>query len=551
MTDCRLRTSYLLPPTSYLRPPTSDSGILHLRRMDIQCSEKELFVFNKIAHAAADLGVEAWIIGGFVRDKLIGRNTKDADIVCVGDGIELAHRVANRFNPRPPVSFFKTFGTAQIRLKDFYKEPHPHHEPISLVEKEEEEPLADQSADPSSAEFAPEQTEGKAETAFEIEFVGARKESYRYHSRNPEVMPGTIKDDQDRRDFTINAMAISLNKTDYGRLIDPFEGLKDLENKLIRTPLDPVQTFSDDPLRMMRAIRFASQLGFTIHPPVFQAIKDNVERIRIISQERITDELNKILASPKPSVGLDLLYKSGLLHIIFPQMIDLVGAEYVDGHGHKDNFYHTLQVVDNISQHTHDLWLRWAALLHDIGKPPSKKFEQGHGWTFHGHEVVGGRMVPRIFARLKLPQNEKMRFVRKLVELHLRPISLTKEDITDSAIRRLLFDAGDDIEALMLLCSADITSKNKQKVKRYLENFELVKERLHEVEEKDRIRNWQPPITGEMIMEIFGLPPSRQVGDIKNAIREAILDGKIDNNYDAAYDFMLKTAQEMGLKPLV
>jgi poly(A) polymerase len=477
--------------------------------MDIQCSDKELFVFNKIAHAATDLGVEAWIIGGFVRDKLIGRNTKDADIVCVGDGIELANRVADRFNPRPNVAFFKTFGTAQIKLKD------------------------------------------GEEAAFEIEFVGARKESYSYHTRNPEVKPGTIKDDQDRRDFTINAMAISLNKADYGKLIDPFEGLKDLENKLIRTPLDPLQTFSDDPLRMMRAIRFASQLGFTIHPPVFQAIKDNVERIRIISQERITDELNKILSSKKPSVGLDLLYKSGLLHIIFPQMVDLAGAEYVDGLGHKDNFYHTLQVIDNISQHTSDLWLRWAALLHDIGKPPTKKFEAGHGWTFHGHEVVGGRMVPRIFTRLKLPQNEKMRFVRKLVELHLRPISLTKEDITDSAIRRLLFDAGDDIDDLMLLCSADITSKNKQKVKRYLENFEIVKERLREVEEKDRIRNWQPPITGEMIMEVFGLSPCKQVGDIKNAIREAILDGKIDNNYDAAYDFMMKTAEEMGLKPLV
>ncbi|MDF2192473.1 HD domain-containing protein [Paraflavitalea sp. CAU 1676] len=513
--------------------------------MDIRCTDKELFVFNKIAHAAADLGVEAWVIGGFVRDKLIGRNTKDADIVCVGDGIELAHRVADRFNPRPPVAFFKTYGTAQIKLKHFYKKEDAVHAGEHAVKEHVH------TQDEVEAMAEPMPVEMKDESAFEIEFVGARKESYRYHSRNPEVMPGTIKDDQDRRDFTINAMAISLNKADYGKLIDPFNGLADLESKLIRTPLDPLTTFSDDPLRMMRAVRFASQLGYTIHPPVFQAIKDNVERIRIISQERITDELNKILLSPRPSVGLDLLYKSGLLHIIFPQMIDLVGAEYVDGMGHKDNFYHTLQVVDNISQHTHDLWLRWAALLHDIGKPPTKKFEGGHGWTFHGHEVVGGRMVPRIFTRLKLPQNEKMRFVRKLVELHLRPISLTKEDITDSAIRRLLFDAGDDIDALMLLCSADITSKNKQKVKRYLENFELVKERLHEVEEKDRIRNWQPPITGEMIMEIFGLSPCRQVGDIKNAIREAILDGKIDNNYDAAYDFMMKIAVEMGLKPIV
>lgn len=512
--------------------------------MDIRCTDKELFVFNKIAHAAADLDIEAWIIGGFVRDKLIGRNTKDADIVCVGDGIELANRVADRFNPRPHVAFFKTYGTAQIKLNSFYTEderdPHSKERHDSSSE--------DGSVPPSPLGEGPGERRGEA---LEIEFVGARKESYRYHSRNPEVLPGTIKDDQDRRDFTINAMAISLNKADFGTLVDPFEGLKDLENKLIRTPLDPLQTFSDDPLRMMRAIRFAAQLGFTIHPPVFQAIKDNVERIRIISQERITDELNKILLSNKPSVGFDLLYKAGLLHIIFPQMIDLVGAEFVDGLGHKDNFYHTLQVVDNISQHTSDLWLRWAALLHDIGKPPTKKFETGHGWTFHGHEVVGGRMVPRIFARLKLPQNEKMRFVRKLVELHLRPISLTKEDITDSAIRRLLFDAGDDIEALMMLCSADITSKNKQKVKRYLENFELVKLRLHEVEEKDRIRNWQPPITGEMIMEIFGLTPCKQVGDIKNVIREAILDGKIDNNYDAAYDFMMKTAEEMGLKPVL
>ncbi len=468
--------------------------------MDITCTTHELAVLKKIADAAAALQLPCYLIGGFVRDKIIDRPTKDMDIVCLGDGILLAQQVANQFKNKPTVNFFKTFGTAQIKSSDF-----------------------------------------------EIEFVGARKESYSVDSRKPAVSTGTLEDDQNRRDFTINAMAISLNSADFGKLIDPFNGLSDIAAGILKTPMPPAQTFSDDPLRMMRAIRFATQLNFIIEEKTFEAICQNAHRIKIVSGERIADELNKILLSPKPSIGFDLLYKAGLLKLIFPQMVDLAGAEYIDGKGHKDNFYHTLQVVDNICPHTDDIWLRWAAVLHDIAKPATKKFEIGHGWTFHGHEILGGRMVPKIFTKLKLPQNEKMKFVRKMVELHLRPISLTKENITDSAIRRLLFDAGEDFDALMTLCAADITSKNKFKVKRYLENFDLVRKRCAEVEQSDQLRNWQPPITGEMIMEIFKLSPCKQVGDIKNGIREAILDGIITNDYNAAYQYMLIKAKEIGL----
>jgi putative nucleotidyltransferase with HDIG domain len=483
--------------------------------MDIALNGKELFIAETIGKSAEKLGIRAWIIGGFVRDKIIGRPTKDMDIVCLGDGILLAEEVSKHFQPKPNVSFFKNFGTAQIK--------------ISGKKTPDDEPN---------------------EPDFEIEFVGARKESYNLHSRKPEVEPGSLKDDQDRRDFTINALAISLNTNDFGKHSDPFGGIAHIGEKLIKTPLEPVRTFSDDPLRMMRAIRFATQLQFTIEVQTFEAIKTDKHRIKIVSGERVADELNKIVLSPKPSVGFDLLYKSGLLQIIFPQMVALAGAQYIDGYGHKDNFYHTLQVLDNISANTSDLWLRWAAILHDIGKPATKRFEEGTGWTFHGHEVLGGRMVPKIFAQLKLPLNEKMRYVKKLVELHLRPISVTKENITDSAIRRLLFDAGNEFEDLMMLCNADITSKNKQKVRRFMANFDLVKQRCAEVEEKDRVRNWQPPIDGNKIMETFGLKPGREVGIIKNTLKEAMLEGIVSNQYDEAYRFMLDEALKLGLQPV-
>jgi poly(A) polymerase len=498
---------------------------IYFCNMDITCNDEELSIFKRIADAGEQMNIPVYVIGGFVRDKILKRPTKDADIVCLGNGIELAKKTAQYFRPVPEVNVFKNFGTAQIKIypKQIFNEAvpsPPERVPIAI---------------------------GRGEAAFEIEFVGARTESYSYDSRKPEVKPGTLEEDRMRRDFTINTLAVSLNKSDFGKLVDPLNGQADIEKKIIRTPLAPDETFSDDPLRMMRAIRFAAQLHFSIDSGTFESITKNAQRIKIISAERVTDELNKIILTLKPSVGFDLLYKSGLLKIIFPQMVALAGAEYIDGKGHKDNFYHTLQVLDNIAPNTNDLWLRWAAILHDIAKPVTKKFEEGHGWTFHGHEVVGGRMVPKIFAQLKLPQNEKMKFVKKIVELHLRPISLTKENITDSAIRRLIFDAGDDIEALMTLCKADITSKNKQKVQQYLSNFTLVEKRLKEVEESDHLRNWQPPITGEIIMNEFGLPPSRIVGEIKNAVREAILDGVIPNHYDDAFGYMVKIAGDLGV----
>lgn len=455
-----------------------------------------------IAKAAKNIGVPAYVVGGYVRDRLLARPTKDIDIVCVGDGINLANEVASLLSPRPRVAFYSRFGTAMLRHKDM-----------------------------------------------EIEFVGARKESYRADSRKPEVEQGTLEDDQLRRDFTINALAISLNDEDFGHIVDPFGGLQHLEQKVIKTPTEPGRTFSDDPLRMMRAIRFSTQLGFEIEEETLRAISKYRNRINIVSQERITTELEKILATPTPSIGFKLLFKTGLLEIIFPEMVALHGVDVKDGIGHKDNFYHTLQVVDNLCRKSSDIWLRWSALLHDIAKPPTKRFHPTEGWTFHGHETLGAAMVPRIFKKLRLPTNEKMKFVQKMVQLHLRPISLTKEEITDSAVRRLLFDAGEDIDELMLLAEADITSKNDSKVKRYLENYEHLRLRIIELEESDRLRNWQPPVSGLDIMNTFQIPPGREVGIIKNAIREAILDGQMKNNFEEAYQFMLEKGKSLGLEP--
>lgn len=458
-------------------------------------------VFNVISSLSAELVNPAFVIGGFVRDLLLKRDrNQDIDIVVLGSGIDFAHAVAGRLKGDVPVKFFKNFGTAMISYK-----------------------------------------------GWKVEFVGARKESYRSDSRKPIIEDGTLEDDQLRRDFTINAMALDLRAVSFGNLVDPFHGVEDLEKKIIRTPLAPDITFSDDPLRMMRAIRFATQLNFSIDPECYKAIGRNAHRIEIVSAERITDELNLIVLSPKPSVGFSMLYETGILQKIFPEMVELKGSEIVDGKGHKDNFYHTLAVLDNVAAESENLWLRWASILHDIAKPITKKFVPGTGWTFHAHDFKGSKMVPEIFRRLRLPMNEKMRYVQKLILLHLRPITLAQDIVTDSAVRRLLFEAGDDIDDLMCLCEADITSKNPQKVKRFLGNFEIVRQKLKEIEEKDRLRTWQPPISGELIMETFGIPPSKSVGVIKNAITEAILEGDIPNEFEAAFEFMISEGENLGL----
>ncbi|MFN0214248.1 MAG: CCA tRNA nucleotidyltransferase [Saprospiraceae bacterium] len=460
-------------------------------------------VLEIVGKSAREMGVPAYVVGGYVRDRLLGRPTKDIDIVCVGDGIKLAEAVASKLTPRPKIAVYSRFGTAMLRCE-----------------------------------------------GIEYEFVGARRESYSPDSRKPEVELGTLEDDQNRRDFTINALAMSLSEEGFGHIVDPFNGLEHLERKIIKTPLDPGQTFSDDPLRMLRAIRFSNQLDFEIEPSTFKGIAKYKSRIHIISKERVTGELEKILMTSRPSVGFNLLFDSGLLKLIFPEMVALQGVEDRNGRGHKDNFYHTLEVLDNVCRRSDNIWLRWAAVLHDIAKPATKKFDQdAGGWTFHGHEWLGAKMVPKIFREMRLPLDSKMEFVQKMVLLHLRPISLTKEQVTNSAVRRLLFDAGPDIEDLMKLCESDITTKNPQKMRRYLEGYEYLKERMSLVSQADRLRLWQPPITGEVIMQTFDIQPSREVGIIKTALREAILDGEIENDYEAAFQRMLDEGKKIGLLP--